>query len=80
FKFTMDLNKWWSGLKISEKERIAGKILSKNPDLNGPAEYPYCTDIWLSLDEEKQTWIYKHCFFKHGYLDKIDFEGEPYSE
>ena len=41
----MDLDKWWSGLKVTEKERIATKILKKNPEISGVADYPHCTTI-----------------------------------
>ena len=63
-----------------EKERIATKILAKNPEIKGEASYPHCTALWNSLDTSRQEWIYKHCMFKHGYLDKIDFDGEPYTD
>lgn len=76
----MDLNKWWSGLRISEKERVASKILLHNPGMEGSAEYPDCTDVWLALPEDTKAWVYKHCLFKHGYLEKIEYDGEPYSE
>jgi len=76
----MDLNKWWSGLRVVEKERIAAKVLSKNPELEGEPTYPGCTTIWNSLTPKKQEWIYKHCMFKHGYLDKVDFDGDPYTD
>ena len=76
----MDLDKWWSGLKVTEKERIATKILKKNPEISGVADYPHCTTIWNSLEGSRKEWIYKHCMFKHGYLDKIDFDGEPYTD
>lgn len=76
----MDLNNWWSGLRVPEKERIAGKILAKNPEMEGSAAYPHCTALWNSLDEKNKEWIYKHCKFKHGYLDKVEFEGDPYTD
>lgn len=76
----MDLDKWWTGLRVTEKERIAGRILSKNPDLGTDASYPHCTTLWSSLDERRKEWIYNHCMFKHGYLEKLDFDGAPYTD
>ena len=76
----MDLDKWWSGLRVTEKERIATKILAKNPELKGEASYPHCTTLWNSLDEHRKEWICKHCMFRHGYLEKIEFEGHPFTD
>lgn len=76
----MDLDKWWSGLRISEKEKVASKILLHNPELTGSAQYPDCTEVWKAIPVDTQIFVYKHCVFKHGYLEKIDYEGEPYSE
>jgi len=76
----MNLDSWWSGLRVTEKERIAEKIVAKNPDIKGETAYPHCTDLWQSLSEERKIWIYSHCKFKHGYLDKIEFDGEPLTD
>lgn len=76
----MKLDIWWSGLRVTEKERIATKILSKNPQMQGEAAYPHCTALWNALPEDKKEWIYNHCKFKHGYLDKVEFDGEPYTD
>ena len=64
--------------RVPEKERVAGEILSHNPEIKGSAQYPDCTDVWIALPEDKKLYVYKHCLFKHGYLDKIEFDGKPY--
>lgn len=76
----MDIEKWWSGLKVTEKERIAEKILEKNPDMKGDPTYPGCTILWEALDEKTKEFIRQHCIFKHGYLDKVDFAGDPLTD
>lgn len=76
----MELDKWWSGLRVTEKERIARKILDKNPEITGCADYPHCTELWNRLEVGKKEWIYNHCKFRHGYLDKIEFEGNPFTD
>lgn len=76
----MNLDNWWSGLRISEKERIASKILAKNPEMKGEPTYPHCTDLWMKLDPRRKEWVYNHCMFRHGYLDKVEFDGDPYTD
>ena len=76
----MDLTKWWAGLKISEKERIATKILEHESNVKGDPTYPHCTNLWEILPEDRKEAVYHHCVFKHGQLEKIDFDGEPYTD
>ena len=40
-----DLAEWWSGLAISEKERIASKIASKRAGKAKKVTYPECTVV-----------------------------------
>lgn len=69
-----DISKWWAGLKISEKERVATKIAKR------PVSYPECTSVWNSLSDERQRSIYEHCRDSHGYLLKEWFEGNPLTD
>lgn len=67
-------DKWWSSLKVTEKERIASKIVRER------VTYPKCTDIWHSLTDEQQEWVHAHCTDYHGVLVKEWFEGTPYGD
>lgn len=73
-QMTADISKWWAGLKVSEKERVATKIAKR------PVSYPECTAIWNSLSDERQRSIYEHCSDAHGYLLKEWFEGNPLTD
>lgn len=79
-----ELEIWWSGLPISEKERIARKGISKaSPDGQADEElvrYPACSRWWNSLDHNRQESIYKHCSTKHGDEIREWKEGNPYGD
>lgn len=70
----VDLEKWWSGLKVTEKERVASKIAKRT------VYYPECTAVWNEVPAVKKLSIYEHCVDKHGYLIKEWFEGNPLTD
>lgn len=74
-----DLSEWWSGLAISEKERIASKIASKRAGKAKKVTYPECTVVWNSLNQEQQEKVYAHCTDDHGLLLAEYKMGDTYS-
>lgn len=73
-KHMAELDNWWSSLRVSEKERIAGKIAGE------PVSYPECTRVWNGLSPEKKQHIRDHCMDRHGLLDPEEFEGTPLTD
>ncbi|MCF0182571.1 MAG: hypothetical protein HUK11_10050 [Muribaculaceae bacterium] len=69
-----DMNTWWAGLTIAQKERIATKANAK------PVQYPACSTWWEQQSQERKVAIHDHCTDKHGYLLKEWQEGNMYSE
>ena len=67
------LDEWWSGLVVTQKERIAGKIAKRE------VKYPECTSIWIGLTDEVKKRIHDHCTDDHGLLKEEWTEGETYS-
>ena len=63
-----DLNKWWSSLTITQKERIATKAARKDGDANAEVHYPACSQWWNTITAERRQWIYEHCTDVHGLL------------
>ncbi len=70
----VDTAKWWAGLTVPQKERIASKVAG------APVAYPACTVVWNELTPEKQQKIHDHCVDSHGYFMKEWFEGNPFTD
>ena len=71
---------WWSSLTISQKERIGGKIMSKQTEGKvNTALYPECSRVWNALSIEQKQAIYDHCTDDHGYLLQEWKEGRAFS-
>ena len=80
----VNLDMWWASLTITQKERVALKGLGrgkKDADID-PAlyQYPGCTAWWMSLDENRKTWIHEHCEKSHGYIMQEWNEADPYGD
>lgn len=73
------LDGWWAGLTIKQKERIASKAATKKAGRTCEVLYPNCTNWWIFLTDEEQTHIYEHCVDAHGYLLQEFQEGCPLS-
>jgi len=67
-------DKWWSSLKVTEKERIASKIKREE------VTYPQCTVVWNELSEERKQKIHDHCVDSHGLLLPEVFDGNPFTD
>lgn len=74
-----DLNKWWSGLTVTQKEHIASKVVSKRDGPPTQIHYPACTVVWNELSDEQQEFIHDHCTDKHGMILPEWQEGDTYS-
>ena len=74
-----DLDKWWSSLTITQKERIATKAARKAGDESADIHYPACSAWWNAIDDERRQWIYTHCTDTHGLLLPIWNEGKSMS-
>ena len=50
-----ELETWWASLTVSQKERIAGKIMSKQTEgVVTVCNYPECTAVWNNLPLERR--------------------------
>jgi len=63
-----DLDKWFTSLTVSQKERIARKIVEKGFKTYEKTSYPSCTRIWNKQPVEYKQSIHDHCTDKHGLL------------
>lgn len=68
-----ELDKWWSSLKVSEKERIATKLTGNT------TQYPECTDVWKTLGTQTKYWVREHCTNKHGIVFPAWQDGKSFS-
>ncbi len=76
----VDLEIWWSSLPVAEKERIARKGITKAGGDIAQAQYPTCTVWWNGLEEERKSFIYKHCVVAHGDELREWKEQNPYGD
>jgi len=68
------VEKWWASLTVAEKERIATKIKKE------PVQYPKCTNVWHSLDDNHKAKVYNHCVNDHGDVMPEESTGNPYGD
>ena len=75
-----ELETWWASLTVEQKERIAGKIVSKQTDgAVTTCNYPECSRVWNDLPLERRQAIYEHCTDDHGFLLHKWREGFSFS-
>ena len=75
-----DLEPWWASLPVSEKERIAGKALSRAGEDLSLAKYPSCTIWWNCLPDIRKQRIHDHCVQRHGDVLKEWNDADPYGD
>jgi len=73
------LDTWFCSLTVKQKEHIAVKVKMKRGEDPKTGIYPFCSDVWMSLDAEKKNWIHDHCTDRHGMWIQEEGDGPIYS-